>query len=104
MERLTCKASHERFDGAEKKISLTASIGPCLVRQFSVQNAVLYRRVYGNFRMNVIPSHPGEAFGVHQSLLTRATGHPGFLLQSVTSFLRPGLCHYYGIFCHLAPR
>lgn len=32
-----------------------------------------------------------------------ATGRPGFLLQTVTSFLRPGLHHYYGIFCHLAP-
>ena len=33
----------------------------------------------------------------------QAAGHPGFLLQSVTSFLRPGLSHYYGVICHLAP-
>jgi len=32
-----------------------------------------------------------------------ATGRPGFLLQSVASFLRPGLHHYYGFICHLAP-
>jgi hypothetical protein len=33
----------------------------------------------------------------------QAAGHPGFLLQTVTSFLRPGLRHYYGFICHLAP-
>jgi hypothetical protein len=32
-----------------------------------------------------------------------AAGRPGFLLQTVTSFLRPGLRHYYGFICHLAP-
>jgi hypothetical protein len=53
--------------------------------------------------MNFIPSHPDEAFGTHQPLSTFATGHPGFTLQSVTSFHRPGFHHYYGIVCHLAP-
>jgi len=33
----------------------------------------------------------------------QAAGRPGFLLQTVTSFLRPGLRHYYGVICHLAP-
>ena len=33
----------------------------------------------------------------------QVAGHPGFLLQTVTSFLRPGLHHYYGFICHLAP-
>jgi len=31
-------------------------------------------------------------------------GRPGFPLQSVTSFPRPGLLHYYGFICHLTPR
>jgi hypothetical protein len=30
-------------------------------------------------------------------------GRPGFTLQSVTSFHRLGLHHYYGFICHLAP-
>jgi hypothetical protein len=33
----------------------------------------------------------------------QAASRPGFLLQTVTSFLRPGLRHYYGFICHLAP-
>ena len=32
-----------------------------------------------------------------------AAGHPGFLLQTVTRFLRPGFQHYYGFICHLTP-
>jgi len=28
---------------------------------------------------------------------------PGFFLQSVNSFLRPELLHYYGFICHLTP-
>lgn len=27
----------------------------------------------------------------------------GFILQTVTSFHRPRLCHYYGFICHLTP-
>ena len=34
----------------------------------------------------------------------QTTGHPGFTLQTVTSFHRPGLHHYYGFICHLTPR
>ncbi|MFO7495244.1 MAG: hypothetical protein R6X05_06365 [Desulfobacterales bacterium] len=34
----------------------------------------------------------------------KAAGRPGFALQSVTRFLRPGRHHYYGITCHRAPR
>jgi hypothetical protein len=34
----------------------------------------------------------------------QATVHPGFTLQTVTSFHRPGLHHYYGFICHLTPR
>jgi hypothetical protein len=30
--------------------------------------------------------------------------HPGFLLQTVTSFQWSGLHRYYGLICHLAPR
>jgi hypothetical protein len=33
----------------------------------------------------------------------QAVGHPGFILQSVTSFHRPGFHYYYGVICHLAP-
>ena|GEM_PF-6955459 len=29
--------------------------------------------------------------------------HRGFILQTVTSFHRPRLTHYYGIICHLTP-
>lgn len=32
-----------------------------------------------------------------------AMGRPSFTLQSVTSSHRPGLQHYYGFICHLAP-
>lgn len=36
--------------------------------------------------------------------IDQAAGHPGFTLQTVTSFHRPGLHHYYGFICHLTPR
>ncbi|TRO80315.1 hypothetical protein FL622_11845 [Desulfuromonas acetexigens] len=34
----------------------------------------------------------------------QAVSRPGFTLQTVTSFHRPGLHHYYGFICHLTPR
>ena len=34
---------------------------------------------------------------------TSAWGRSGFLLHTVTRFLRPELQHYYGFICHLAP-
>jgi len=43
------------------------------------------------------------AFGFSTSPYEQAAGHPGFLLQTVTRFLRPGFLHYYGFICHLTP-
>lgn len=86
---------------AQSMSSLTAIIVPHLVRRLCVRHDFLFpfRR---NVRMNFIPSHSDEAFGTHQPLPTLAADHPGFILQSVTSFHRPGFHHYYGIVCHLA--
>jgi hypothetical protein len=56
-----------------------------------------------------LPSNELPPFARHQGFwhltppANQASGHPGFLLQTVTSFLRPGLHHYYGFICHLAP-
>ena len=49
------------------------------------------------------PFAPRQGFWHLPPPANRAAGHPGFLLQTVTSFLRPGLHHYYGFICHLAP-
>lgn len=32
-----------------------------------------------------------------------ADGQLGFLLHTITGFLRPSLTHYYGFICHLTP-
>ena len=56
-----------------------------------------------------LPSNELPPFALRQGFwrLTppadQAAGRPGFLLQTVTSFLRPGLHYYYGFICHLAP-
>ena len=49
------------------------------------------------------PFAPRQGFWLLTVPTNQAVGHPGFLLQTVTSFLRPGLHHYYGFICHLAP-
>ena len=43
------------------------------------------------------------AFGFSTSPCEHAAGHPGFILQTVTRFLRPEFLHYYGFICHLTP-
>ena len=49
------------------------------------------------------PFAPRQSFWRLTPPANQAADRPGFLLQSVTSFLRPGLSHYYGVICHLAP-
>jgi hypothetical protein len=49
------------------------------------------------------PFAPRQGFWRLTPPANQAAGHPGFILQTVTSFLRPGLHHYYGFICHLAP-
>ena len=49
------------------------------------------------------PFAPRRGFWRLTRPANQVAGHPGFLLQTVTSFLRPGLRHYYGVICHLAP-
>ena len=49
------------------------------------------------------PFAPRQGFWRLTSPADQAAGRPGFLLQTVTSFLRPRLHHYYGFICHLAP-
>lgn len=49
------------------------------------------------------PFAPRQGFWRRTPPANQAAGHPGFILQTVTSFLRPGLHHYYGFICHLAP-
>jgi hypothetical protein len=49
------------------------------------------------------PFAPRQGFWRPTRPADHAAGHPGFVLQTVTSFLWPGLRHYYGFICHLAP-
>src|SRR5664279_2734501 len=56
------------------------------------------------FPSNELPPFASrQRFWLLTSPANRAAGHPSFTLQTVTSFHRPGLHHYYGFICHLAP-
>ena len=50
-----------------------------------------------------LPSQPSALLASPKAPANHAAGHPGCILQSVASFHRPGLHHYYGFICHPAP-
>lgn len=55
-----------------------------------------------DFLENFVPSHPCCAFGGTTVPCTPlGRGRSGFLLHTVTGFLRSELTHYYGLICHL---
>ena len=54
-----------------------------------------------DFIENFVPSHPRSAFGLTTVPCTFGRGRPGFLLRTITGFLRPELSYYYGLICHL---
>ncbi len=56
-----------------------------------------------NLRINFLPSQPAALLASPSAPANLAAGHPDFLLQTVTRFLRPGFQHYYGFICHLTP-
>ena len=56
-----------------------------------------------DLRINFLPSQPRALLASPLAPTNATAGHPGFLLQTVTCFLRPGFPHYYGVICHLTP-
>ena len=56
-----------------------------------------------SFHTRFLPSQPPALLASPETLANQVASHPDFLLQSVTSFHRSGLHHYYGFICHPAP-
>ncbi len=61
------------------------------------------RKTSKKLQIDFIPSQPIWLLTHISPRQTLPSGHPGFTLQSVTSFQRPGFHNYYGIICHLTP-
>ena len=61
------------------------------------------RKASKNLQIDFIPSQPIWLLTHIGPQRTKPPGHPGFTLQSVTSFHGPEFHNYYGIICHLTP-
>ena len=75
----------------------------CLVSSNNLQPELMHRKTSNTLQIDFIPSQLIWLLAHISPRRTMPPGHPGFTLQSVTSFHRPGLHNYYGIICHLTP-
>ena len=79
----------------------TASTVPHPVRVACVQLLSQYKSWKPSDKLPPFASIHG--FWLIAPPVNSVTGHPGFILHSVTRLLGPGLTHYYGVICHLTP-
>ena len=94
---------HQRTDSDSRRVPATTTIGRFL-RPSPHLCCPLLNRFSSRHFSETSPLRNDTGFWRYVARHDQTRRHHGFLLQTVTSFHRPRLTHYYGIIRHLTPR